>query len=362
MTLPAVTVLLVNWNGAEFLGPCLRAVAAQEYAGELHTLVVDNGSRDGSLELLQRDFPATRVIVNDVNNYARANNRGVAEAGTELVLLLNTDTELEPSCIALLVDALRARPDAAAAMPKVLYPDGRLYTTGVLERPDLYWVDRDLGEPDDGRRDVAEDLFGVSGCCALHRRAAWLAVAGLDEDFHMYYEDVDLSLRLRARGFALLYVPAARVRHVGHGSIDKTAHGKDDLGERNRLLVLAAHRRDVFARECVRSPWFQSAAPGELRALLPKLAHRLGVDPAAAWSELCVALRDAVRELAGEQDAAFGTHRNYPRILEEREHWIEKLLRELARLRVYRWPWRRLKPGEKAFLARRAQAKVQRGQ
>ncbi|HLU39233.1 MAG TPA: glycosyltransferase family 2 protein [Planctomycetota bacterium] len=355
MTPPAVTVVLVNWNGAEFLPPCLRSIAAQTYAGAVNTIVVDNGSHDGSLELLRRDFPEVRVLVNDVNNYARANNRGVAAADTPFVLQLNTDTELEPECIARLVDRLAARPDAAAAMPKILYPDGRLYSTGVLQRPDLYWVDRDEGEPDDGRRDREEDLFGVSGCCALHRREVWLAAGGLDEAFHMYYEDVEFSLRLRARGHALLYVPAARVRHVGHGSIAKTAHGKDVLGERNRLLVLAAHYRDAFPRECVRSPWFQSAPPDELRALLPELARRLGVAPEAAWSELCVALRDAVREFAGEQDAAYGTHRNYPRILEEREQWIEKLLREVARLRIYRWPWRRLKPGEQAFLrARRA--------
>ena len=174
----------------------------------------------------------------------------------------------------------------------------------------------------------------------------------------MYYEDVALSLRLRARRHTLLYVPAARVRHVGHGSIDKTSHGKDALGERNRLLVLAAHYRSVFARECVRSPWFQSAAPAELRAFMPQLAKRLGVDPGSASTELCLALRESVRELAGEQDAAFGTHRNYPRILAEREHWIEKLLREVARLRIYRWPWRRLKPSEQAFLERRAQQKA----
>jgi hypothetical protein len=360
MSRPGVTVLVVNWNGAEFLGPCLRAVRAQTYPGAVTTIVVDNGSRDDSLALLAREFPAVRVVVNDINNYACANNRGVRASDTEFVLQLNTDTELEPTCLALLVDALQARAEAAAAMPKVLYPDGRLYSTGIAPREDLYWVDRDLGAPDDGRRELAEDVFGVSGCCALHRRAAWLAAGGLDEDFHMYYEDVDFSLRLRARGHALLYVPAARVRHVGHGSIAKTTHGKDMLGERNRLLVLAAHHRAVFARECVRSPWFQAATPDELRALLPKLAARLGVAPEQAWGELCVALRDAVRTFAGEQDAAFGTHRNYPRILDEREDWIEKLLRELARLRWYRWPWRRLKPAEQAFLARRAEHKQAR--
>jgi hypothetical protein len=348
----AVAVVLVNWNGAEWLRPCLQAVAAQQ-GGAPPAIVVDNGSTDGSPELLQREFPQVTLLRNAVNNYAAANNLGFARAQADYVLQLNTDTQIAPDCVPRLAAALDARRDAAAVMPKIVFPDGRLQSTGVLERDDLYWVDRDLGAPNDGRRDEPEDLFGVSGCCALHRRAVWQRLGGLDETFHMYYEDVDYSLRARAAGHALLYEPRTRCVHAGGGSIRKTASGKDPLGERNRLLVLAAHYAQRFAAECVRSPWFQSAPPAELRALLPLLARRLpgGED---ALADLLLALRDAVREHAGELDAAWGTHRNFPRILVERERWIARLLRELRWLRFWRVPGFGLKAGEQEFLRRQA--------
>jgi hypothetical protein len=186
----------------------------------------------------------------------------------------------------------------------------------------------------------------------LFRTQAWRAVGGQDEAFHMYYEDVDLALSLRAAGWRSLYVPAAKCVHEGHGSIRKAKTSKDELGERNRLLVLARHFQDRFAAELVRSPWFQSAPPEQVRALLPLCAARLGRGESELLLDLMLALRDAVRGHAGELDAKWGEHRNLPKILDEREAWIATLLEEVARLRLWRLPGRRLKPQERAFLDR----------
>ena len=172
----------------------------------------------------------------------------------------------------------------------------------------------------------------------------------------MYYEDVDLALSLRANGWRSLYVPAARCVHVGHGSIRKAKTWKDELGERNRLLVLAKHFAERFARELVRSPWFQSASPEQLRELMPALARRLAGggegDLVAMLLDLVLALRDEVRGYAGELDAKWGEHRNLPKILSEREGWIATLLEEVRRLRLWRLPSKRLKPDEQRFLER----------
>jgi hypothetical protein len=168
----------------------------------------------------------------------------------------------------------------------------------------------------------------------------------------MYYEDVDLALALREHGWHSLYVPAARCVHVGHGSIRKASTSKDQFGERNRLLVLARHFKDRFAAELVRSPWFQSASPCDLRVLLPLLAERHGDRGDDLLLDFVLALRDAVRAHAGELDALWGEHRNLPKILAEREAWIATLLEEVARLRLWRLPGRRLKPAEQAFLDR----------
>lgn len=333
---PSLAVVIVNWNGAEFLGACLRSLAVQAWP-DLEVLVVDNGSTDTSLELLARDFPQVRVLSNSENNYASANNLGVASVRSELVCLLNTDTELAAGCLAALVQRLGADPGLAGVAPKILYPDGKhLYTTGIAEREDLYWVDRDQGVRDDGRRDRAEDVFGISGCCALYRRAVFQAVGGLDVDFHMYYEDVDFSLRVRAAGHRLGYEPKARVLHVGGGSIRKTVAGKDPIGERNRLLVLARHYPAQAAREAARSRWVQAADPEELTAFLPVLArHAADGDGVALLTAVLVCWRE---------EAA------YPQLVRDRDHWIVKLLREVKRLRIYRLPWKRLKPIEAAFL------------
>lgn len=335
MTTATVTVVVVNWNGEEFLTPCLRSVQAQTHA-DRQVIVVDNGSRDGSLALLARDFPDVEVIESPVNNYAAANNLGVAHATGRYVCLLNTDAVLAADCLAMLVARLASDTRIAGVGPKILYPDGkRLYTTGVAERPDFYWVDRDQGEPDDGRRDAVEDAFGLSGCCAVYRRDVWQGVAGLDEDFHMYYEDVDFSLRVRGKGYRLVYEPAARVRHVGGGSIAKTKDGKDPIGERNRLLVLARHYPAVAAREAARSRWLQRVDRAELATFLPVLARHAAVGEGQFLAEVLLHWRDEA---------------SYPQLVRDRDAWIVKLLREVRRLRVYRLPWKRLKPIEADFL------------
>ncbi len=347
--MPRVTVVVVNWNGREFLGDCLRAVAAAEAEASLDVVLIDNGSTDGSQDFVRQQFPRVAFVQHEKNDYTAANNLGVARATGDYALLLNTDATLRPGCLRTLVAALDADPKAAAAAPKIVYPDGRLFTTGIEQRADLYWFDRDQGRADPGAGGAAQEVLGVSGCCALFRTAAWRAVGGQDEDFHMYYEDVEFTLRLQGAGWRSLYVPSAVCEHIGHGSIKKAKTWKDELGERNRLLVIARHFPERLARELVRSPWFQSAAPEQLRDILPRLASRSGRSADSAMLDLVLALRDAVREQAGELDAKWGEHRNLPKILDEREAWIATLLDEVARLRIWRLPGNRLKPDEKAF-------------
>lgn len=289
-----VQVVIVNWNGEEYLADCLRAVAAQDHAGPLDVLVVDNGSTDGSLDLLRRDFPGVEVVRSPRNNYAAANNLGVARGKGPFALLLNTDAVVGPSTVRLLVEALEADARAACAAPLIAYPDGRIFTTGIVERRDLRWVDRDRGKR---MRAFAgtEEVWGVSGCCVLVRTEAWRAVGGQDEAFHMYYEDVDLALRWRAVGWHSLFVPAASCVHEGHGSIRKAPVWKDELGERNRLLVLARHRPDVFLRELASSPWVHSAPRDQLEDMVPLMTERFGSDRTRALADVRSALAHAHR-------------------------------------------------------------------
>lgn len=105
--LPSVVVVVVNWNGASLLGPCLDSVSVVRYDGPVELVVIDNGSSDGSLDLLRRHYPEVRLIVNSRNNYADANNLAVLQAPSELVLQLNSDARLDRDCLQTLASTLR---------------------------------------------------------------------------------------------------------------------------------------------------------------------------------------------------------------------------------------------------------------
>ncbi len=348
MTTPRVDIVVASWNGADLLPDCLQSLRAQSVPHRV--VVADNASTDATAALLAREFPAVEHLRRTTNDYVRACNEGVARGRAEFVLLLNNDARLQTGCLELLVGALDAAPGAAGAMPKILDAEGRIWSTGVAEREDLYWVDRGRGTADDAGARAPEPVFGLSGCCMLVRRTDWAAAGGLDQELGMYYEDVEFSLRLREHGRELLYVPAARCTHLGSVSIRRAGGDKDALGERNRLLVLARHRRERFAVECVRSPWFRTADDAALRAIAPLLAARLG--GAEPWGTLVLGMRDALAEYTAAVDARWGKGRDLPQLLAQREEWIAKLLREVRRLRFWRWFSGGLKAGEREFLAR----------
>lgn len=342
----ATRIVIVNWNGAEFLPPCLDSVLSQRGVA-VRPVVIDNGSSDDSLDVLAQRF-ADVPVIRHPNNYAAANNRGVREADTDRVMLLNTDATLAPDALATLHDALDAHPDAAGAAPRILGDDGRVQTLGIepIEGQRFAWRDAGAGQPDEGPG-PARQVYGLSGCAVLFDKAAWDRVGGQDERFHMYYEDVDLSLRLRAAGRTLWLVPQARCTHVGHGSISKTRSGKDVLGERNRLFVIAKHFREDLAAELARSPWFAQVEAEQHPELLDGLCEILGEgDADAGRAPLLAAFAQGTASLIARDVVAPGGRT----LLDERDAWIAAMIRELGRLRLYRLPGKRLKPVERAFL------------
>src|SRR5262249_4492385 len=157
------------------------------------------GSSDGSVEFVRERFPDIHLHQHEVNNYARANNFGVRTTTTPYVAFLNSDTRVDPRWLTTLVDALEKTPDAAAAGTRVVCPDGRLNSAALDFLPDFHLRARGFGEQDRGQYAFGE-VTGLSGCAILLRRAALREVGLLDEDFEMYYEDVDMSFRLRAAG------------------------------------------------------------------------------------------------------------------------------------------------------------------
>ncbi len=239
---PKVTVAVLNRNGSGWLPECLVSLLNTDYPN-LEVLVVDNGSSDGSVQIVRQRFPTVSVMALDENlGFTGAYNRVFQSVHSPYILLLNNDTKVvEPQWVHALVKALEGDPSAAAATCRILY----------LHRPDCinslggraYWwtgsYDIADGENDDEEHStLTVEPFCFCGAAALLRMSAVREVNGFDDAMFAYREDVDLSWRLRLRGYRIVYVREAVVLHAGGGSWGPLSYGKLYLSSRNWLRAM----------------------------------------------------------------------------------------------------------------------------
>ena len=246
---PDISVAVVNWNRREYLRACLASLAAQRGAS-FETIVVDNGSSDGSAEMARSEF-GVRVIANAANKgFCAANNQAFAAARGQFIALLNNDAEAAPDFLANLRRAFDVSPDIGMAAAKVLVwedPRGvdrmdridRIDKAGHLIYPDGQNRGRGTGEIDRGQYDRVEECLWPDGCAGMYRKAMLDAIGGFDEDFFMFADDAELGLRGRIAGWRCLYVPDAVVRHHRGASLDAGSTERIFLIERNRVLLAA---------------------------------------------------------------------------------------------------------------------------
>jgi hypothetical protein len=240
-----VTAVVVSWNTREHLARTLSALEGAADGLRVETVVVDNGSTDGSQAMVADKFPRVRLIQSPANvGFARACNVGAAAGTGRAVLLLNSDCELEPGALGVLLGALDADPMLAAVFARLLNADGTLQPSvhDALPTPWSYAGDvvfasslryalyraprlkRALLRTTLARHRRAHDVAWGGAACMLVRRKAFDAVDGFDERFFMYMEDVDLCARLGAAGFRLRFVPeAVAVHHWGVSAARSTS-------------------------------------------------------------------------------------------------------------------------------------------
>ncbi|MBM2810494.1 MAG: glycosyl transferase, family 2, partial [Chloroflexi bacterium] len=289
----AVTVVVVNWNGRERLRGCLGALALQDFQ-DFDVVVVDNASSDGSVELVESDYPDVRVIRNQTNTgFAAANNVAIRGATSRYVATLNNDTLPDRRWLGALVDRMEADSTVGSIASKMVFAHdaNSINSCGIaLDPVGIAW---DLcGGLPSSVVERPRQVFGPCAGAALYRREMLDDVGLFDEDFFAYLEDVDLAWRARLRRWGCVLAPDALVVHAHAGT----------LGEGSPLKAFLLARNKVWS--------ITKCAPGPLlRRWLPLI---VAYDVGAAW--FGVARQHDWASVRGRLAAV----RGLPRMLEKR--------------------------------------------
>ncbi len=242
-----VGVVIVNHDQKELLRACLRSWAAESYAGKT-LLVSDNASTDGAVEMLRGEFPGVKVLAHPGElGFAGAANAGLAELAKDhdFLFLTTNDTEVDPGLLTRLVAAAQADPKLAALGPKILFhaQPGLIWHAGGFIHP-FFGNPGHYGflRADDGAFDAPRECAFVSGCGVLLRTAAAAPLGFLRPELAFYAEDSDLCLRLKAQGWKVGYVPAARMAHRVSATLGVGSPLSTYYITRNSLALLARHR------------------------------------------------------------------------------------------------------------------------
>jgi GT2 family glycosyltransferase len=221
-----LSIVIVNWNTCDLLAKCLASIFAYPPPGEFEVWVVDNASSDGSINMVSQEYLQVRLIRNSSNlGFARANNQAIRQSIGRYTLLLNPDTELTSVAFQKMVDFMDAAPEAGAAGPRLLNPDGAFqvscYPSPTLAREfwRLFHLDKitPYGVYPMQRWNQVRptQVEVVQGACLILRKEALDQVGLLDEEYFIYSEEVDLCYRLKKSGWQIFWLPEAEVVHHG---------------------------------------------------------------------------------------------------------------------------------------------------
>lgn len=283
MSRSLVSVIIVNWNGANYLETCLISLTRQTHR-RIEIIVVDNASTDNSFDVLtsfRAQYPRVplRVILNDRNKgFCYGNNQGIRLSSGEFIFLLNADVSLEPPFIEKLVAVMREERQVGIAVGKLLngHDPTLIDSAGLVMRKNRRAADRGQREPDHGQYAAREEVFGASGAACLYRRAMLESLKYsrsdlgmpadadshyvahdeyLDELFFAYKEDVDLSWRAQLAGWKCVYTPDAvgyHFRKWGEGNRQQIPKWIRRQSLKNRYVMLLKNERfSTFLPSCL---------------------------------------------------------------------------------------------------------------
>ncbi len=257
LTLPTVSIVVLNWNGKRFIDAFMKTFSSQTYdQALLELLFVDNDSADDSIDYLRQNYSNVknlRIIQNGGNyGYAGGNNRGIHQANGDYILVCNNDLELDKALVQEMV-SLALDKEAALVVPKLMYLNkpGIINNAGSQLNTNSDWPIVEIGkdEKDTGQYDEVRQISAFCGACVLFSRQFLETVGLFDARFFMYFEDGDLSWRGQKAGSKFYYAPRAVANHVHTGSSTEGSPLFNHYVGRNRMLILAKNASfKVFAK------------------------------------------------------------------------------------------------------------------
>lgn len=241
-------VIILNWNGENFLREYLPKVIANTSHDIADIIVADNGSTDGSLKLLAQEFPGVQVIrFSENHGFAEGYNKAISATRYPYTVLLNSDVAPEKGWFEPLYRHMSAHPDTGACQPKIKAltdPDRFEYAGACGGFLDIngfpYCRGRifDTVEEDRGQYDSTLEVFWASGAALMVRTDAYIEAGGLDPSFFAHMEEIDLCWRMKLRGGKIYAIPEGTVYHLGGGTLPSSSPKKTYLNFRNNLLML----------------------------------------------------------------------------------------------------------------------------
>lgn len=299
MNYPSVAIVILNYNGRNYLQQFLPSVLASSYRNK-RVIVADNASTDDSLQLLQSNFTNVEVIILDKNyGFAEGYNHALKKVNAEYLVLLNSDVEVTESWIEPVIELMQINQTIAACQPKILsyHQKDQFEYAGASGG----WIDHlgypfargrvfDYWEQDHGQYNDATQVFWATGAAMFVRSSAFNQMNGFDGFFFAHMEEIDLCWRMQLAGYTIMCCPASVVFHVGGGTLPKGNSRKVFLNFRNNLIMLG---KNLY--------WSEK---------LWKLPLRIMLDATFAWKSL----------LSGDQASFFAVVKAHAAFL----HWCFK--------------------------------------
>lgn len=236
---PSVSVIIVNWNGGDYLKKCIDSLETQTFRN-FELILVDNGSTDNSAIDIKQHYNGFVNLIRNKNNmgFCGGNNAGIRQAKGEFIALLNMDATVEPDWLKMLVQSAERNPGAGMwACKVVLNSNSSRFDSagGLMFYPDGVCRNRGWQEKDIGQYEREEETLAPHGCAAMYRREMLEEIGLFDDNYFAYLEDLDLGLRGQFAGWKCIYVPKAVVHHERSVALGNHSKTKAFLVERNRI-------------------------------------------------------------------------------------------------------------------------------